>query len=115
MIVIDLPKPPSVNALFSNVPGRGRVKSKEYRDWIEAAGWTLLSQKPAHVTGPVSLDYLMHDSGRVDLGNLEKPLTDLLVTHGIIEDDKRSIVRRITLEWSPHVEGCRVHIKPEGK
>lgn len=113
MITLNLPKPPSVNTLFSNAPGRGRVKTPAYRAWLEEAGWALLSQKPAHVTGPVCLDYLIHDSGRADLGNLEKGLTDLLVSHEIIEDDNRSIVRRITLEWSPHVVGCRVHIRPE--
>jgi crossover junction endodeoxyribonuclease RusA len=115
MIRIDLPKPPSVNALFFNAPGRGRVKTKEYRAWIEAAGWVLLSQKPSRVTGPVALEYLLEDAGRIDLGNYEKPITDLLVSQGIIEDDKRSVVRRINLSWSPEITGCQVTITPETK
>lgn len=113
MITLALPKPPSVNALFANASGRGRIKTKEYRAWIEAAGWELLSQKPVKITGPVALDYVFEDSGRGDLANYEKATTDLLVTHGIIEDDKRSVVRRIQLRWSTEIKGCRVYISPE--
>lgn len=110
MITIDLPKPPSVNALYSNVPGRGREKTRLYRDWIEAAGWQLLSQKPAVFEGPVDITLVFADEGRADLDNLSKAPVDLLVKHGIIKDDSRKYVRRIVKEWSSDVEGCRVHM-----
>lgn len=34
---IDLPLPPSVNALYRNVPGRGRVKTALYKRWHAVA------------------------------------------------------------------------------
>lgn len=113
MIRIDLPKPPSVNALYANVQGRGRVKTAVYKSWLRAAGWQLLSQRPPKVTGRVKLKYLIEDIGRVDLPNHEKALTDFLVSQRIIEDDNRSIVRGVYLDWSTEVAGCRVIITPE--
>jgi hypothetical protein len=32
MIVLDLPRPPSVNELYRNVPGKGRVKTRHIRN-----------------------------------------------------------------------------------
>lgn len=58
---------------------------------------------------PVSTNALTFNR-KNDLGNLEKGLTDLLVTHGLIEDDKPSIVRSITLSWSPYIKGARVMV-----
>lgn len=121
IVTINLPKPPSVNKSTINVDranrgasNRSRVKSPDYRSWIETAGWELILQRPKRLNGPVELEYLVEDAGRGDLGNLEKPATDLLVTHRIIEGDHRSIVRRITLAWSAEVKGVRVTIKPVG-
>jgi Holliday junction resolvase RusA-like endonuclease len=46
-----------------------------------------------------------------DLGNREKAVTDLLVSHGVIQGDDQRYVRQITLEWDP-IDGVRVHICP---
>ena len=42
---LNIPPPPSVNALFANVAGEGRVRSARYKQWATAAGWRLQSQK----------------------------------------------------------------------
>ncbi len=55
MIVYRLPAPPSVNNLFRNVPGKGRVRSSEYVAWCEAAGWSLRAQGARSQTATVKL------------------------------------------------------------
>lgn len=100
----------SVNNLFLNVKGRGRVISNDYRIWRDRMGWELLEQRPKKIKGPVALRYEFK-RGRADLGNLEKACTDLLVTHGVIENDGPNIVREIVLTWG-EVEGVRVTVCP---
>ena len=41
-----------------------------------------------------------------------KPVTDLLVLHGVIEDDGPSIVRRINLSLDESIQGVRVTVSP---
>jgi crossover junction endodeoxyribonuclease RusA len=91
-------------------PGKGRVKTSEYRAWRIEAGWMLKMAKQQPISGPVSISYEIEDKGRADLGNLEKAITDLLVSHGMIEGDNREVVRRIAMEWA-QVEGVRVTVQ----
>lgn len=109
MTVIELPPPPSVNNLFLNVHGRGRVISPKYREWKAEAGWRLKQQKPKKIKGPVVVDIAHQDSGRIDGDNTLKPLFDLLVEHQVIEADTRPIVRRFSFGWED-VVGVRVTI-----
>ncbi len=69
----------------------------------------LKQQRPKPIRGPVAIDYLVEDKGEIDIGNLEKAITDLLVAHGMIEGDGREVVRRIAMEWA-NVEGVRVTV-----
>jgi crossover junction endodeoxyribonuclease RusA len=97
---LEIPQPPSVNTLYRNVPGKGRVKSPAYKRWLKDAGWNIVLANPGNVTGPCRLSYTIPrptDRRKRDIGNLEKPLTDLLVTHGVIDDD--SNVQGITIEY----------------
>lgn len=114
--MLSLPFPVSVNAMFSN--GRsGRFKSERYAAWLQEAGYALMVQRPPKIKGPVRLSYEVQDGtdGRHrDLGNLEKGPTDLLVAHGVIEDDNNTIVREINLRWCRDVNGIRVTIIPIG-
>lgn len=89
-----VPVPPSVNSLYRNVTGKGRVKTERYRTWINAAGWDVRAQKPEPVAGQVRVAYRVpwpKDNRHRDLGNYEKALSDLLVLHGVIEDDSKII------------------------
>ena len=111
--VFDLPFPPSVNGLYRNARGRGRVKTDRYAAWINSAGWALKAHRNrSPVKGRVVLHimYERKDRRKRDLSNLVKAVEDLLVAHKIIEDD--SLVEQLSLAWSDHITGCRVCLSP---
>lgn len=100
---VMLPVPPSVNALYANVAGKGRVKTKAYREWADSAvaGLYGLSLPPP----PWSIRYTIcagegWPESR-DIGNAEKPLTDLLVSAGLLTDDCTRYVRKVSVEYDP--------------
>ena len=89
--------PPSTNALFAN-SSRGRFKTPAYKAWIHSAGWELREQRPASVTGSYALEMRFgRKNKRRDLDNNIKAVSDLLVSHRVVEDD--SLCRKITAEW----------------
>lgn len=111
-IVIELPFPVSVNALYRNQRGKGRVKTERYRTWRRVAGTMLEQQKPGSIEGPVALDIALghpvnrdgsRNKIRRDLCNHIKCIEDLLVDHGVIEDD--SLVQSLTIRWVAAMEG----------
>jgi Holliday junction resolvase RusA-like endonuclease len=78
------------------------------------AGYRLNAQRPPRVLGRVSLLIEVQEpetKRRSDIGNREKAVTDLLVSHRIIEGDDQRFVREITLRWAL-VDGVRVTIRP---
>jgi Holliday junction resolvase RusA-like endonuclease len=100
--VFYLPIPPSVNGLYINVRGRGRVKSARYRAWLKHAGWELQAQKGRMKTilGPVKVAiYAVRPKGQraPDIDNIQKALLDILVEHKIIEDDRHVV--KVSSEW----------------
>ncbi|WP_188408759.1 RusA family crossover junction endodeoxyribonuclease [Agaricicola taiwanensis] len=109
MITVDLPFPPSVNNLFRNAQ-KGRVKTERYAEWANVAGWMLKSQKPGRVEGKFALALVVQrkDNRKRDIGNLLKAVEDLLVEHGVIQDD--SLAERIHIAWGEAPEGCRVTV-----
>lgn len=112
---IYLPFPPSVNSMYANVAGKGRVKTLRYRSWETSAGYDMNRQKPKRYKGPVELSiYLQEpdDLRRRDCSNYVKAPEDFLVTNKIIEGDHSAIVRKVTVCWSPETRGCRVLIRP---
>lgn len=122
MITLTLPFPPSVNNLFISA-GRKRVRSPRYRAWAEEAGALIVVQQSIYrnagksiaTHGPVTLHYEFQegqDRRKRDIGNLEKPVTDLLVTHGVIRADDNTVVRGIDLRWSDKILGVRVTVAP---
>lgn len=93
-IMIAVPVPPSTNRLYANKRGGGRIKTQAYKNWIRQAGWDLRLQKPPHMPGYVAVLYYVpwpKRKGKYDLGNREKALSDLLVKHGVIEDDSKIV------------------------
>ncbi len=81
----------SVNAVWQ---GR-RFKTKEYKDYEQDTLWFL--NKMGRVNGMVQIDYKFFFAGRMlDTDNGIKPIQDILVKAGIIQND--SMVMRITAE-----------------
>lgn len=115
MIQLDLPMPPSVNALFANVKGKGRVKTAAYRKWREQAGWDVIAQgRPNQPVGKYEMELaLKRPRAGCDIDNRIKPVADLLQEQRVIQDDKHCT--RITVWWAedlPKDVHCRVWIKP---
>ncbi len=105
---LNIPHPPSVNTMFRNVSGVGRVKTATYKKWLLAAGNELLTQRRAHVGGTVAVTLTVkRRNKRADVDNLIKPVLDLLVTYGLIDDDRN--VHRVTAQWGD-VDDARVEV-----
>lgn len=109
---LTIPVPPSVNALYRNVPGRGRVKTGAYKDWAGNAGWVLKSQAPVPVPGRVVIVLgIERSSAASDIDNRCKAILDLLVTHKVIKDDK--YVTALAVAWAPKgTDQARVAVMP---
>lgn len=103
--------PPSTNNLYFSVPGKGRVKTDRYRTWREAAGWDFNGK--GHVAGNyamiLSIDPRKVRKGR-DLSNFIKPVEDLAVAHGLVDDDSQCV--HVSALYEHTVKGMRVEIIP---
>src|SRR4051812_17340519 len=85
---IVLPLPPSVNGLYSNRPGKGRVCTPEYRQWKHDAGWALQASPRAQFAGPFRVRLLVPEKMRGDVDGRIKAAVDLLVRHKVTPDDR---------------------------
>jgi Holliday junction resolvase RusA-like endonuclease len=115
VIKIHLPRPISVNALYRNVPGKGRVKTKDYRVWERAAKWEILAQGSPRMSGPYEIEILVRP-GREDVPNLEKCVSDVLQSAGVIENDR--LCQRLIIAWSDRLRAgveCSVNLQPATK
>jgi crossover junction endodeoxyribonuclease RusA len=114
MITLVLPLPPSVNAAYRNVRGKGRAKTQKYRDWEADAGVYLMQQrewKSQKVNGSYELDIRLPENIKGDIDNRIKCVSDLLVSVGAVEDDKHA--RRVSIERHADVPelDCYVTVK----
>lgn len=92
MILLRLPTPPSVNALYFNrwqKGKRGRGKTNQYRNWLKEADRWLLWQKKSigQVRGKLELQ-IKFPKTRKDTTNMLKAVEDYLVSREITGDDK---------------------------
>lgn len=86
-MTLRLPVPPSVNSLYANIPGVGRITTVRYKRWKKEAGWQILIQKPNRVWGPYKLAITVPQKMRGDIDGRLKATIDLLVTHRVTMDD----------------------------
>ena len=94
--LIRLPICPSTNGLFKSA-GRLRVVSDAYEAWRTLAGLKLnLHRVEPFGRAPVQIDISVNEDLKGDIDNRIKAPLDLLVKHGIIEDDR--FVRRVSIE-----------------
>jgi len=99
-ISFTLPTPPSTNALFKNIRGRGRVKTDTYKAFIACALASLLQQRVEAVKGHVVLVIgVERVSKAADIDNRLKALLDVMVKAQIIEDDR--FVTALSISWLP--------------
>lgn len=102
--------PPSVNSLYANVPGRGRVKSKRYKTWLNAVNWSVAEQAPQRIDGEVEVSIFCKKTTkrREDIDNKIKAVLDLLVSNHLIEDDSKVV--KVSAEWSrlPELSGTLI-------
>jgi crossover junction endodeoxyribonuclease RusA len=106
--LLALPDPISTNNLFVNVPGRGRIMSKDYREWKKTAAQMLHVQKPLpRFALPVSVTLYVGEKGvgQMDADNAAKACLDALVAAGVIHDDSKKWVRRVACVWVPDLRG----------
>jgi len=114
MCIRDSPKPLSTNRLFKNKRA-GRVCTQEYNTWKWQAKAKISDQGWPKSIGPVRIRFIVGEMGlRADMDgdNCLKCLLDALVDNKVIEDDKRSIVRAVGMEWHPDTEGAVAILEP---
>jgi len=115
MIELFLPFPPSVNGLYDGGhKSKRRFKSAHYEDWIVAAGNKARRQvkdfKGIDRECEIVISLVKPDKRKRDVANLEKAVTDFLVSFGILQDD--CLITRNTQEWATGDFECRVRITP---
>lgn len=122
---VRLPSPLTLNTMHTVARGR-KIKSARYREWCAEAAQMVLAQRLAwgaqmrHVgPGPYVLVFDIPDrlwqSGRrvgsnADIDNRVKCLSDALVDGGVIADDSKKHVAKITARWVEASEAT-VHIE----
>ena len=122
MIDVTLPIPPSMNRIWRAGISTNKVtkavfatvsRSAEYRNWIDLAGRELLSLRQAKVTGWYVLHLELPAKMLGDSGNREKALSDLFVSHNLIDDDAKAW--KIIIERSHDIapKRCRVRISQD--
>src|SRR5262249_16103565 len=97
-IELALPYPPSANRIWRR-SGKRIHRSPQYVRWLERAGWQVISQRQGCIHGPynISIAAVRPDKRKRDLGNLEKSISDLLVSIGTVEDDQ--LANEISIRW----------------
>ena len=91
MITVDLRRPPSVNALFANIGGKGRVKTAAYRAWVSEAAWEIrLAARAYRIEGRFGIVIVLGacPGHSPDVDNMIKPIVDALVRAGVTADDR---------------------------
>ena len=84
-------KPLSVNQAWQGQ----RYKTKMYKAYEQEALLRLPNKKTDSECLKISYDFYLKHSKISDVGNFEKPLTDILVKKGIIKDDR--YIRQIVI------------------
>jgi Holliday junction resolvase RusA-like endonuclease len=89
-IVLQLPVPPSTNALWMHPSGhKRRVRSPAYSAWLQEAGWEARRQLVGvdTIQGAFNASVSVPASSRRDTDNWTKPLFDLCQSVGAVSND----------------------------
>ncbi len=102
---LAVPVPPSVNGMYLNLPGRGRVKAGSYKKWCRDAEWAVASAKEwqadKRAFGPgFKVTLFLPLNMRGDIDNRLKPILDLLVRMRVTVDDRHAAeVKAVKATW----------------
>lgn len=94
--VLKLPIPPSINSAYANRKGgkgRGRYKTRAYKDWLieaDLAAWPQWRTLEP-VTGPAMVCVKLPMKMRGDVSNRVKVAEDYLVSRGLTGDDSKNV------------------------
>lgn len=107
-IVLTAPIPPSVNKMFRNVPGKGRVKTSGYAAFQKECAVEFMRQKPPRlIKRRVVINVGIPRKHRgADIDNRVKALFDAMVGYGVISDDK--MITAFCISWLPNVRQAKV-------
>lgn len=110
-VVINLPRPPSLNGNERSNAHGGRYSTASYKNWKEAALKAIMVQRPHRFTGPVRISILVEETSRIsDIDNRIKPCLDALQAAEIIPNDNQKFVRGVSADWSTEICGAQVTI-----
>jgi Holliday junction resolvase RusA-like endonuclease len=116
-MLITLPKPPGVNALYKITCRNGYpniYKSAEGKAWIEEAGYKLKAQYRKKLTeDDISLYIKVYFCGRFDIDSCLKALLDLFQEMEIVKNDSQFGFLQIEKIRVPHRIDERVEIELE--
>lgn len=93
VISLSLPLPTSTNRLHVG-SGRGKRRTDDYADWLKAAGWEIAALRPRLAVKALPAGCRWRSRIRFPLGdradadNRIKAMHDLLVSMGIVPDDR---------------------------
>lgn len=100
----SMPTPPSVNEIYRNVRGKGRVKAGVYDNFILMGIAAIRRQKVQPIPGRVVAIFgVERMSLQADIDNRLKAMLDAIVKAGVIEDDR--FVTGIAVSWLPKANG----------
>ena len=114
MVTLELPYPPSVNAIW-RFSGRSAYVSKQYAAWKkEADAWFLKQRAEKTVGTPIRGAFEVHMAfserkrrKNADLDNRIKVVNDALQRFGLIENDSKC--EKLTATWAP-VDGVFIRV-----
>ena len=117
---VELPIPPSVNAIWRTVRVRSGARvtlSKQYRQWLDHAIILLRMHMPRATAYPVAVRVTIlrgkgWRKGR-DADNAIKVISDALVKAGRITDDSEDYVTEFTIRFGPNAANACVLVSVE--
>ncbi|RCL03036.1 MAG: crossover junction endodeoxyribonuclease RusA [Candidatus Tokpelaia sp. JSC189] len=114
MLKLDLPFPPSVNGLYRNGGmKKGRHRTARYKAWVREASLCVGEVHRKAMSAYSLLIVLKRPDRRMrDLGNYEKAISDLLVSHGVVRDD--SDCCSLMMKWHDAMDGAGMVSSPTG-
>jgi hypothetical protein len=108
-----LPVAPPLNNIFLNVPGKGRVKTKRYRQWIkDADDYYLLQglQRAEKIAVPFACHMKFPKNLRGDLDGRAKTILDWMVSRNLTIDDVHC--RKLLLEYGGSDDSVFIEVEP---